>query len=140
MHSRDALFLADHQETIQHAQVRFGIGAGKHQQHLVRVGQNHLLVIALGGRVEADQGALARFNLLDHRRGSVRLERNLHPVADRQDISAEGHALEPAAQVAGKRSLIRPDGVKSRLDANDGAREWLRGSWFRGGRWAPGCV
>ncbi len=70
-----------------------GMGAGEDEHGLVGVGQDDLLVHALGPWVEPHQRAAAWFDRLDAAR-AVRHAGHLHPVAHRGDIA---HVLCPAS-------------------------------------------
>ena len=89
-----------------------GTGAGEDKHRLVGVGENDLLVHALGSWVQPDQGAPPWFDGFDAS-CPIWLAGNLHPVADRGNITYMFALLQAAAQVTGQQAVFGLHGEKA---------------------------
>ena len=96
--------------------------AGKDEDGLIRVCQQHLLIITLGPRVEPDDGALPSFDLFD-RPASIRQKRDPDSIADRGDITRRLALFQFAAQLTNDGTQPGFHGKKTGLGFNDQA--WL---------------
>jgi hypothetical protein len=98
------LLFGDDQEAVEHPQPWARMSAGKHENRLVGVGEQHLLVFTLGPGVQADNGTLTRLNLIDHAR-AIRQEPDTDAIADRGDIALCLPLFEPPPQLAKHKTL-----------------------------------
>jgi hypothetical protein len=82
------------------------MGAGKDENGLICVGQQHLSVHAAGPWIEADDGARAILDCFDDTR-SIRLNLDLNAIAEGHQVTLGLAALQLAAQAADECALLR---------------------------------
>jgi hypothetical protein len=113
------------------ATTRKRIGAGEHDQHLVEVGDDHVLLPAAARPGLAAREARApRLDRFDHR-VAIREGSDRNPVADDDQVGIAALLLHAAAQAALEQGpVVEADGIEAASGAQDcpGQRGVRRGA------------
>jgi hypothetical protein len=88
--------------------------AGKDEDSLIGICQQHLLIIPLRPWVQPDDGARSFLDLLDHS-APIRQDRDLDSVANGRDITLCFALFEFAAQLTNDRALAGFNREETRL-------------------------
>ena len=120
---RHVVVLGHHQEAVEHAEVRHGVGAGEDDQHLVDVGdQQVLLPDPARARLPAAELAAALLDVLDGA-GAVVLQGDAHAIADDGQVGCLALLLQQAAQLRGDDAAVIG---QHRSRSHSGRAGWFR--------------
>jgi hypothetical protein len=137
-HSRDVLKLGPHQQPIQHAQARGGLGAGKDEDGLIRVGDDDLLPLGqVAIPVPATRSAptsrgsqpyqrpLPLGDFLNHP-GVIVKHADANTVTDGHQVSIEPLLFESPSHLADEIAHVGIDSKETTLCFDDQAVEQIR--------------
>ena len=95
---------------------------GEDEDCLVGIGQQNLLVLALGSRVEPDDGLFPFLDFFDHPR-AILLHRDTDPVTNGRQVARAWALFQPPAQLANEGALPGLYGEETRLGPDDQTSE-----------------